>query len=82
MDRVVPTVLREKGYAVKIFVAEQGEPAHVHVSRDDAQVKAWLGPVRLTRNRGFRPQELSEIYRMLKIHESELLKVYDELHGK
>jgi hypothetical protein len=81
VDRDVPTVLRDKGYAVKIFVAEQGEPPHVHVSRDDAQVKAWLTPVRLTRNRGFRPQELSEIYRMLNLHESELVKVYYELHG-
>ena len=78
----MPTILREKGYSVRIFVAEQGEPAHVHISRDDAQVKAWLSPVRLTRNRGFLPQELSEIYRILKAHETQLLKAYDELHGR
>jgi uncharacterized protein (DUF58 family) len=77
----MPIILREKGYSVKIFVAEQEEPAHVHVSRDDAQVKALLSPVRLTRNRGFRPQELSEIYRMLKMHETQLLKAYHEIHG-
>jgi hypothetical protein len=78
----MPTILRERGYSVKLFVAEQGEPAHVHVWRDDAQVKAWLSPVRLTRNRGFRPQELSEIFRILKDHESQLLEAYHELHGR
>ena len=54
---------------------------HVHVSRDDAQVKVWLSPVRLTRNRGFRPNELTEIYRIVKEHETQLLKAYHELHG-
>lgn len=78
----MPTILREKGYSVKIFVAEQDEPAHVHISRDDAQVKAWLAPVRLTRNRGFRPQELSEIFRILTKHETQLLHAYHELHGR
>ena len=78
----MPTILREKGYSVKLFVAEQGEPAHVHVRRDDAQVKAWLSPVRLTRNRGFRPQELSEIFRILQAHESELIAAYNELHRR
>lgn len=53
----------------------------MHVSRDDAQVKAWLSPVRLARNRGFRPQELAEISRILKAHEPQLLKAYHELHG-
>lgn len=63
------------------FCCGAGEPAHVHVSRDDAQVKAWLSPVRLARNRGFRPQELAEISRILKAHEPQLLKAYHELHG-
>jgi len=53
LDTGMPTIMREKGYSVKIFVAEQAEPAHVHVSRDDAQVNLkWkMGQKRLALRR-------------------------------
>ena len=42
----MPTVLREDGYRL-LFYSNEGdprEPVHIHVMKDGAEAKLWLGP--------------------------------------
>jgi hypothetical protein len=57
----MPTVLRIGPYRFFFFSSEPGEPAHVHVDRDEDDAKFWLEPVALAANHGFRRHELNAI---------------------
>jgi hypothetical protein len=39
-------------------MADNEEPPHVHVERDDAEAKFWLDPVTIAHAGSFRPVEL------------------------
>jgi len=41
----MPTVLRENGYGFHFYASDGGEPAHVHVSKNDGTAKVWLEPI-------------------------------------
>jgi len=77
----MPTVLRLNGYRFYFFSHEPNEPPHVHVDRAGASLKAWLDPVDLSRNRGFRPREINAILAMVTEHRGALLEAWDEHFG-
>ena len=47
-----PTVLRSGPYRFHFYSQDGGEPAHVHVDRDDCSAKFWLNPVEFEYNFG------------------------------
>lgn len=77
----MPTILREKGYRVSFFMADGGEPAHVHVSKENRGAKFWMSPVRLARNFGLAPHELREAAELLVGNESAILAAWNECFG-
>ena len=77
----MPTVLRLGPYRFYFFSHEPNEPPHVHVDRDDSSLKAWLIPVELARNRGFRPREINAILVVVEEHRSTLLEAWHEYFG-
>lgn len=77
----MPTVLRLNGYRFYFFSHEPDEPPHVHVDRGGASLKAWLDPVELARNRGFRPREINAILAMVAEHREMLLEAWHEYFG-
>ena len=74
----MPTILRSGPYRIYFHSHEPNEPPHVHVDRDDASAKFWLGPVALARNLGFRAVELRRIARLVAEHETVLQEAWDE----
>lgn len=40
----MPTVLKVKGYKFKFYSNENGEPAHIHITKGDGNAKIWLRP--------------------------------------
>jgi hypothetical protein len=74
----MPTVLRTGPYRLFFYSGDHGEPAHVHVERDQALVKVWLDPVRVDRNVGFRPAELRRIERIGVDHKDKLLEAWND----
>ena len=74
----MPTILRSGPYRIYFHSHEPNEPPHVHVDRDDASAKFWLGPVELARNLGFRAVELRRIARLVAEHEAVLQEAWDE----
>jgi hypothetical protein len=78
---IVPTVLRVGGYRFYFYSHEPNEPPHVHVDRADASLKAWLKPVSLARNLGFRAHELNVILNLVREHETALSEAWHGYFG-
>jgi hypothetical protein len=74
----MPTVLRTGPYRLFFYSGDRGEPAHVHVERDDAVAKVWLDPVRLDRNVGFRAAELRRIEQIVVDNRDKLLEAWND----
>lgn len=77
----MPTVLRSGPYRVFFYSGDGGEPAHVHVARDDRVAKFWLSPVRLQRSGGLRRFEILRIQRMIGDNEAEILEAWSDFFG-
>ena len=75
----MPSVLRDGPYRLSFFSREDGEPPHVHVSRDRAEAKFWLVPiVELSRNEGFAEHEITKVRRIVEMHRERLLRKWHE----
>jgi hypothetical protein len=74
----MPTVLRVGPYRFYFYPSDAPEPPHIHVKRDNAEAKYWLGPVRYERSNHFSKQELRKIQSIVVAHERELLEVWNE----
>jgi hypothetical protein len=78
----MPVVLRIGGYRFLFYEADLDEPPHVHVRKQSGEAKYWLDPVLLSKSRGFREHELSEIARILAEHRGEILAAWREEERK
>jgi hypothetical protein len=72
----MPVVLRIKGYRFGFYEADLDEPPHVHVSKQSSEAKYWLNPVELSKSRGFREHELSEIQKIVEEYKDEILEAW------
>ena len=77
----MPTVLRIGPFRFHFYSDEGGEPAHVHVRTPDGECKFWLEPIRLSHNRGLRPNTLRDIDRLVHANQEFLMEKYDEFHN-
>src|SRR5437016_5910349 len=75
----MPTVLRVGPYRFFFYASDRPEPRHVHVERDQANAKFWLGPpATLQRSNGFSRSELNTIYRLIEEHHDLFSRSWDE----
>jgi len=74
----MPTILRIGPYRFFFYACDGGEPAHVHVERDENIAKFWLDPVRLQRSGGFRRPEITRILGIIKLYESVITEAWNE----
>jgi hypothetical protein len=74
----MPTILRINGYRFYFYSHEPNEPPHVHVDKAGASLKAWLEPVALARNIGFRRHEINAILSLVATHNNQLLEAWHE----
>ncbi len=74
----MPTVLRIGPYRFMFFGSDSGEPPHVHVKRDDGQVKLWLAPVSVASSEGFATHELNRIVGLTHEHRDFVLRKWHE----
>ena len=65
----MPVVLRVGPYTFQFWASDRGEPPHIHVRSGRRKAKFWLTPeVRLARNQGFKPHELTVIRALVVEH--------------
>ncbi len=72
----MPVVLRIRGYRFWFYEADLDEPPHIHVGKQSSEAKYWLNPVALSKSRGFREHELTEIRKIVEEHQSVILKAW------
>ena len=77
----MPTILRINGYRFYFYSHEPNEPPHVHVDKGEASLKAWLAPVALARNLGYRAHELNVILTLVREHRVTLVEAWHEHFG-
>jgi len=77
----LPTVFRSGPYRLFFYSADHQKPAHVHVEREEMQMKVWLDPVRLANSRGFRRSEIREIEKLVADNAGLLLEAWHEYFG-
>jgi len=77
----VPNVVRVGPYRFYFFSHEPNEPPHVHIDRDDATAKVWLGSGELAGSRGFRPKEINVILALAAEHRTLLTEAWHEYFG-
>ncbi len=74
----MPTVLRSGPYRIYFYSHDSGEPAHVHVDRENRSAKFWLDPISPAQNFGFSSQELRAIRRLFAENRHRLLTSWHE----
>ncbi len=77
----MPGIAEIGPYKFFFYSSEGSEPPHVHVRRDRATAKFWLGPVRLARSRRFSDHELRELERIVEQNLAHILESWDEHFG-
>ena len=63
------------------YSADENEPPHVHVERDDGKAKFWLEPVRLDTSSGFGRPDIRRVERLVEEHAVSLLRSWNEYFG-
>jgi hypothetical protein len=74
----VPTVFRSGPYRFFFYSADDVEPPHVHVERDDCSAKFWIDPVRLDQSKGFAASEIRRIERVVADNVEQLLRAWHD----
>jgi hypothetical protein len=78
----MPTVKNIPGpYRFFFYSFDCNEPMHVHVQRERMTCKFWLNPIALGRNRGFKPNELNKIRRMIQDNHDRIIEAWYEHCG-
>jgi hypothetical protein len=74
----MPTVLKQGSYRVFFYAGDRGEPAHVHVQRENCMAKFWLRPLRLANSGDFGRAEIRRIEQILGEHQEQLLEAWND----
>lgn len=74
----MPTILTVGPYRFFFYAGDGGEPAHVHVERDDKIAKFWLDPVRLQYSGGFNRAEINKMHNLVNENQAVLMEAWDE----
>ena len=74
----MPTVLRTGPYRFYFYSADQMEPPHAHIQREDYEAKFWLGTMDLDSNIGFRQVEIRRLQRLVEENRELLLRIWNE----
>ena len=77
----MPTLLNWKGHRFLFYSKEIGEPPHIHVLKDRAQIKVWLGSLEVARNVGFKAHEMNAIVAVVEANRGAFLEAWNAHFG-
>lgn len=77
-----PTVFRIKGYRF-YFLSNEENRMHIHIECEDGEAKFWIEPiVSLATYVGLKPNQLTEIQRIVKRKKDEIAKEWKKHFNK
>jgi len=74
----MPTVLKIGPFRFFFYSNEDGEPAHIHIQRDNMLAKFWLRPVTLASSTRFSSKELRKLETLVSENKELLLETWNE----
>ncbi len=74
----MPTILRIGPFRFFFYSNENGEPAHVHIQRDDSLAKFWLKPVVLASSTRFSPKDLRKLESLVEDNREKFVEAWNE----
>ena len=74
----MPTVLRIGPFRFFFYSNEKGEPAHIHIQRDNSLAKFWLKPIALASSTRFSPTELRKLQQLVAENKDGFLEAWNE----
>ncbi|MFM2343511.1 MAG: hypothetical protein RLZZ210_119 [Pseudomonadota bacterium] len=77
----MPTILRIGSYRFFFYSNESGEPAHIHIQKDNCIAKFWLLPISIANSHGFSSVELSKLNSLVNEHADKFLGAWNEFFG-
>jgi hypothetical protein len=77
----MPTLLVWAGYRFLFYSREVGEPPHIHVLKDNKQLKIWLEDLRIAKSVGFRDHEVTEVLKKIKEQREKFLEAWHDHFG-
>ncbi len=78
----MPVILRVDGFKFFFFSDEGNEPIHIHVEKGDGAAKFWMNPVRLAKNFGMKPVDLSRVRSILEENEKLIEEKWNEFNSR
>lgn len=78
----MPTILRIGSFRFFFYSNEMGEPAHIHIQRDNMLAKFWLNPVSLARSTRFSPKELRKIETLIVENKDIFMEAWNEYFSR
>jgi hypothetical protein len=74
----MPTILKIGPFRFFFYSNEKGEPAHIHVQRENMLAKFWLTPVALASSTRFPPKELRKLELLVIENKITFLEAWNE----
>lgn len=78
----MPTILRIGPFRFFFYSNESGEPAHIHIQRENMLAKFWLQPVALASSTRFSPKELRKLEVLVNENKALLLEAWNEYFSR
>lgn len=73
----MPTVLRWQGWQFFFYSGDEGEPAHVHVKKGEAEAKVWLHDISVAKSYAMNARDLGTIVGKVREHRDEFQEAWD-----
>ena len=79
----MPEIFREQGFKVVIFYDDH-KPAHVHVLKSGCEIKIDItGACKLIKvNGNISQKDANKALKLVRLHQAELIKIWEDIHGK
>ena len=77
----MPTILRIGPFRFFFYSNENGEPAHIHIQRDNMLAKFWLQPVALASSTRFSAKELRQLEALVIENRDTFMEAWNEYFG-
>ncbi|MBL0935627.1 MAG: DUF4160 domain-containing protein [Rhizobiaceae bacterium] len=77
----MPVILRWLGHRFLFYSKEVGEPPHIHVLKDDKQLKVWLKDLQVARNAGFAQHEVNVIVKVVAENRQSFMEAWHDYFG-
>lgn len=74
----MPTILRIGPFRFFFYSNEKGEPAHIHIQRDNSLAKFWLNPIALASSTRFSPKELRKLESLVEENKQTFMEAWNE----